>query len=183
MLEFDYEKMLTEFGDTLEKLSEDTSKKTQEESVYLTASKERVVDFDRFTHSIIEELNPHNRPKSCDALLKLNRNEYYFIEFKNGRIKEIEAYEIREKFLVSMMLFLEQINQTICYSRANCYFILVCNTNIANRGKKQEGKENIRNSLIKLINLRKYEDIFIKRAFVYTVGEFDEKFIRKYGFR
>jgi hypothetical protein len=182
MPEFDYESILTVFGDTLEQISEDTSKKTKEESVYLTASKTRAVDLDRFTHSIIEELNPHNRPKSCDALLKLNGKEYYFIEFKNGRIEEIEAYEIREKFLVSALLFLEQINETICYSRTNCYFILVCNTNIAKRGKKQEGKEKIKNSLFKLVNLRKYEDIFIKRAFVYSIGEFDKNFIRKHGF-
>lgn len=181
MADFNYDVLLETFGDTLEKLSEDTSKKNEKENIYLTTSQIRVIDFDKFTHSIAEKLNPNNRPKSCDVLLKFNEN-YYFIEFKNGRIREKhEGYEIREKILESILLFLEQINKTISYSRDKCNFILVYNKNCSCKGNNQNGINKIINKLDNLIHLNKYEKIYLKRSFVYTIEEFNKNFIEKFN--
>ena len=177
MPEFNYESLLETFGDTLEKLSEDTSKQSEEGNVYLTKSKTKVINFDNFSHSIAESINPNNRPASCDVLLKLN-NYYYFIEFKNGRIDEDEQYAIREKILESILVFLEQINQTISYSRNNCYFILVYNRNTV---VKRNGLERITNRIYNLIHLNKYEKMYLKRAFVYSIEDFNKFFIERYG--
>jgi hypothetical protein len=180
MADFNYELLLETFGDTLEKISEDTGKQ-EENNIYLTASQKRIINFDKFTHSIAEEINPNNRPKSCDGLLKLNNN-YYFIEFKNGRIRERqEGYEIREKILESILLFLEQINQTISYSRDNCYFVLVYNVNSAAKGSNKNGIDKIINKLDNRIHLDKYEKIYLKRTFVYTIDDFNKNFVQKHG--
>jgi len=88
-----------------------------------------------------------------------------------------EAYEIREKILESLLLFLEQLDQTICYSRYHCYFILVYNSNSANKGKKQGCYEGIVNSLDKFTRLNKYEGIYLKRTFVYSIDEFNKCFV------
>ena len=181
MAEFNYEVLLEAFGDTLEKLSEDTSKQSEKTNIYLTTSQKRVINFDKFTHSIAEKINPDNRPKSCDVLLEFNDN-YYFIEFKNGRIREKhEGYEIREKILESILLFLEQINQTISYSRNKCNFILVYNIDSATKGNNQNGINKIANKLDNRIHLNKYEKIYLKRTFIYTIDEFNKNFIEKYG--
>ena len=177
MIEFIYDVLLQTFGDTLEKLSEDTSKRSEAGNVYLTESKTKVINFDKFSHSIAENINPHDRPASCDVLLKLSEN-FYFIEFKNGSLEKDEPYEIREKILESILVFLEQINKTISYSRNYCYFILVYNKKTA---LKRSGLDKITNTLYKLVHLNKYEKMYIKKASVFSIEDFNKYFIDKYG--
>jgi hypothetical protein len=49
-----YQQMLDEFGDTLEHTSEDSDEKTNPKGrgVFMTSSKERVVNFDKFKNSV-----------------------------------------------------------------------------------------------------------------------------------
>jgi len=180
MPDFDYNAILNEFGDTLENLSVDTSREHEIGKIYLTSSKYRAIGFDNFVHSLAEPMVPHNRPKSCDVLIKIN-DYYYFIEFKNGRIKEEpEGYEIREKVLESLLLFLNEVNQTISYSRNNCYFILVYNANSTGKKKKPKGLIQIENKIDSLTHLKKYETIYMKRIFIFSTDEFDKYFIKKH---
>jgi hypothetical protein len=177
---FDYDAILNEFGDTLENLSVDTSREREIGILYLTSSKQKAVGFDNYIHSIAEPLVPHNRPKSCDVLIKVNDN-YYFIEFKNGRIREEpEGYEIREKVLESLLLFLDIIDQTISYSRQNCYFILVYNEDVIGKSKKPKGLIQIENKIDMLTHIKKYESIYMKRTYFFSKDEFEKYFIKKY---
>jgi hypothetical protein len=178
---FDYDIILSEFGDTLENLSVDTSRERETGRIYLTSSKYKAIGFDNYIHSLVESLVPHNRPKTCDVLIKINEN-YYFIEFKNGRIKEEpDGYEIREKMLESLLLFLNEIKKTINYSRNNCYFILVYNPEVASRVKKPKGLIQIENKIDNLTHLKKYETIYFKKTSILPINEFDKYFIKKYN--
>jgi hypothetical protein len=181
MPNFDYNTILKEFGDTLENLSTDTSREHEKGKKYLTSSKHKAIGFDNYVHSIAEPLVPHNRPKSCDVLIKIN-NDYYFIEFKNGRIKEEpDGYEIREKVLESLLLFLGEIDQTISYSRKNCCFILVYNANATGNSKKPKGLIKIENKIDLLTHIKKYEIIYMKRTYIFSNAEFDKYFIKKHS--
>lgn len=70
--------------DTLKNTSKDFSNKNNIE--YMTESKIKVINFDEVVIEYKNKYGIENLPKSNDALYISNEN-YYFIEFKNGKLK------------------------------------------------------------------------------------------------
>lgn len=70
--------------DTLKNTSKDFSNKNNIE--YMTESKIKVINFDEVVKEYRKKYSIKDLPKSNDALYISNEN-YYFIEFKNGKLK------------------------------------------------------------------------------------------------
>jgi hypothetical protein len=102
-----YSEMLSQFTDTLEQTSLDTSK-----SEYMTSNQTPVVNFDRVKNDFIKDMALSQVPLSCDALYLHPDAGFFLIEFKNGKIEAIENYEINVKILESLHIFTEKIIQT-----------------------------------------------------------------------
>ncbi|MDR0662705.1 MAG: hypothetical protein LBF80_01310 [Spirochaetaceae bacterium] len=83
-----YQKMLDEFGDTLEQTSEDRDEKTTPKGggVFMTSCQEKVVNFDKFKNSIAAKFALANNPNSCDALYMQAENDWFFIELKTEKL-------------------------------------------------------------------------------------------------
>jgi hypothetical protein len=180
-----YHQMLSEFGDTLEKTSEDSDERVNPKGrgVFMTSSQKRVVNFDKFKESIAAKYAVKNSPNSCDALYMHSENEWFLIEFKNGKIDEKKIFQVRGKIFQSLLLFSEKLDKTICFTRNNLNFILVYNEEIA--------RIEIGKSLYKLSGDSEFspfglglldglQKLYFKEVFVWTKNEFDSKFVTKY---
>jgi hypothetical protein len=176
MLDVIYQQMLTEFGDTLEKTSEDNG-------TFMTASQKKVVNFDEFKSSVAAKYGVRNTPNSCDALYMHARNEWFLIEFKNGKLNQRDIYQLRGKILQSLLLLTEKLKKTILFTRANLDFILVYN-----RNKKHSARIHTGYCLNKLAKTKFFpfgldglEKLYLKEVNVWTEEEFDTNFVEKYG--
>ncbi|MDR1972724.1 MAG: hypothetical protein LBQ46_12490 [Treponema sp.] len=175
--------MISEFGDTLEKTSEDTDAKTgpKDRGIFMTSSKKRVVNFDKFKESVAAKYAVKNSPNSCDALYMESENEWFLIEFKNGKIDEKKIFQVRGKIFQSLLLLTERLDKTICFTRENLNFILVYNENIA--------RIEIGKSLCRLASNAKFfpfgpeglQKIYFKEVSVWTKEEFNSNFVAKYS--
>jgi hypothetical protein len=177
-----YHQMLVEFGDTLEQTSEDNDEKNNPtgRGVFMTSSHERVVNFDKFKESIATKYKVNNSPNSCDVLYMRADNEWFLIEFKNGKINRGKIFQVRGKIFQSLLLLTEKLDKTIQFTRGNLNFILVYNENIhrVELGKslnKLAGDSNL--SLFGLDGLQK---LYFKEVYVWNKEEFDSNFVKQY---
>jgi hypothetical protein len=172
-----YTDMLNSYGDTLEKISEDTSKRVGEalNGVFMTTSQQMAVNFDKYKDHFSEMLSLSEHPMSCDAFLRTPENELFLIEFKNGRIQDKEMGEIRQKIYDSLLILLEKLDKTIAFARNNLSFILIYNPEAVNRGKNR-----IRNSLFERSQLRRFERYCFRRVHAYSESEFESQLVSKY---
>jgi hypothetical protein len=171
--------MLDEFGDTLEQLSADTDEKANPKGrgVFMTSSKKKAVNFDKFKESIATQYALGNSPASCDALYMQSENEWILIEFKNGKIDNENVFQIRGKIFQSLLLLTEKLDKTIGFTRDNVNFILVYNEDIA--------RINIGKSLYKLAGNSKFfplgfdglQRLYFKDVHMWTREEFDSNFV------
>jgi hypothetical protein len=174
--------MLDEFGDTLEKTSEDSDEKSnpQGRGVFMTSSQKIVVNFDNFKKSIAAKYALDNSPGSCDALYMQSENEWFLIEFKNGRIDEKKIFQVRGKIFQSLLLLTEKLDKTIRFTRGNLSFILVYNEKTA--------RVDLGNSLFRLASNSEFfpfglsglQKLYFKEVHVWNKEEFDSNFVKKY---
>jgi hypothetical protein len=171
-----YAQMLDEFGDTFERTSESDS-----QSIFMTKSQKRAVNFDKFKDSVVKKHTPKNKPRSCDALYRHSENEWFLIEFKNGKIKK---REIMEKIFESLLLLTEKLDKTIGFTRKNLTFILVYNEDIS---KEDETRRGLVKSIYKLTNSQffpfgfdDFEKIYFKEVYEWNKKEFDSNFVKKH---
>jgi hypothetical protein len=186
MLSDIYYQMLDEFGDTLEQLSADTDEKANPKGrgVFMTSSKKKAVNFDKFKESIAAKYALNNSPASCDALYMQSENEWFLIEFKNGNIDKEKVFQVRGKIFQSLLLLTEKLDKTIGFTRGNLNFILVYNENIV----KNTARISIGNSLYNLAGNSKFfplgfdglQRLYFKDVYVWNKKEFDSNFIKKY---
>jgi hypothetical protein len=164
--------MLDDFGDTLKQ----TSKSGK---VYMTSSKKKVVNFDKFKESITKKYALSDGPNSCDVLYMQSENEWYLIEFKSGKIDKEIIFQVRGKIFQSLLLLTEKLDKTICFTRENLNFILVYNEKISriDIGKSLSQLANSEFFPFKLMGLRK---LYFKEVHVWTEKEFDSNFVEKY---
>jgi hypothetical protein len=138
MIENVYNDMLRNFPDTFEKTSEDHNKPA--DNKYMTSCQKTVVNIDRFKYDFVKNMSLTEVPKSCDALYMTTQNEFFMIEFKNGKIDAKKNYEIKVKIFESLLMISEKFSETIDFTRKNMNFILVYNENITHG---QEQYDNI----------------------------------------
>ena len=95
----------------------------------MISSDTEVVDFDGVKNDYIKDMKLTKTPSSSDALYEDQRGQFYFIEFKNGRIDNRVAFSIRKKMYDSLLIFHDLTKTDISFSRKHMNFILVYNEN------------------------------------------------------
>ena len=146
----------------------------------MTESQIRAVNFDKFKDSIARKHKLERSPSSCDALYMRSENEWFLIEFKNGKIDKEKIYQVRGKIFNSLLLLTERFNKTIGFTRKNLNFILVYNEKTA--------RIDIGNSLFKLAGSSKFfplglaglQKLYFKEVSAWTKEEFDSNFVEKH---
>jgi hypothetical protein len=185
MLRNIYEQMLDGFGDTLEQTSEDTDETANPvgRGCFMTSSQRQVVNFDSFKNSIAARFELSRSPNSCDALYMYTEDEWFLIEFKNGKLDEETMHQVRGKIFQSLLLLTEQLNNTLEFTRNNVNFILVYNESIEHTARNMIG-----NALKKLaggtgffpFGLDGLQRLFFKDVFAWNKIEFENNFVSKY---
>lgn len=131
---------------TLQVLSSDNHNQNVIDTQYMTDSSELAIAFDdvkeeyEFTHCN----KIKNAFSSVDAILQFD-TMIYFIEFKNGQIKNRVEDQIHNKISDTILIFNELMHTTIDFERKNVEFILVYNEK-KNRLTEKEETNNISNS-------------------------------------
>jgi hypothetical protein len=176
-----YKQMLDEFGDTLEQSSEDDDEKINPKGrgVFMTSSQEKVVNFDKFKKSIAAKFSLNSSPNSCDALYMQSENEWFLIEFKNGKIDKEKIFQIRGKIFQSLLLLTEKLDRTIRFTRENLSFILVYNENIARIDIGKSLYKLAGNSNFFPFGLEGLKKLYFKEVYVWNKKEFDSNFVKK----
>lgn len=135
MLDKILEKLPTELSSVQETLENASYDKKNKE--YMTASKLKVIDFDKVKNNYvacnIPNVDPH--PKSNDALYISKDGVWFFIEFKNGNIDDKVNFEINKKIYDSLFVLFDikfipnemKFNNCISFTREHMYYILVYN--------------------------------------------------------
>lgn len=95
------------------------------EDKYMTRSLFPVIDFDAVKNAYVKKFHCSPVPASNDALIHYG-DEYFFIEFKDGNMKN-EIHGVRRKILESLLLFGDVTNTTISFSRKHVNYMLVYN--------------------------------------------------------
>lgn len=168
-----YEEMLKEFSDTLEATSADDAN-----SKFMAQSQKLVVNLDRFKENFVKKLLSRRKPvdglpMSCDALLYMaDKNAFFMIEFKNGRINESD---IRIKVLESLLMLSEKFSETIEFSRNNMNFVLV-----HNEDTNKEYYKNLIDKRADKFGLGYFKNLYFKNVFTYSKTQFEERFVRRY---
>lgn len=179
-----YAQMLDEFGDTLEQVSKDSAEEVnpQGRGVFMTSCKKKVVNFDKFKDSVAARYALKNSPNSCDALYMKSENEWFLIEFKNGRIDKEKIFQVRGKIFQSLLLLTEKLAKTICFTRENLNFIFVYNENILDENIQ---RAVLGNYLHKLsgnsgsfsFGFNGLQKLYFKEVHVWNKKQFDSHFL------
>lgn len=158
---------------------------------YMTNSEIQVINFDKVKESYIKEMNLSDTPCSSDALYIGKEEKLFFIEFKNGVMKNNKIYNVYNKIYDSSLIFNDIVQKNISFCRENVYFVLVYNEE-KNFCKKNEMKQQDSSKIAiskhfhkkakkKFIRfgLEKFEKIYFKGVFTYTEKEFEDNFLSK----
>ena len=159
---------------TLKNLSKDDHDKQNIE--YMTESSIEAVDFDIVKRKYVNALQLSEEvAKSNDALLKM-KNDFIFIEFKNGKVN---PGEIKQKITDSLLILCDITGITIKETREELDFMLVINEK-KNIGRIEAAKRKIGNHYLSkarktliLFGLEKYETLYFKSVYTCTEVEFD----------
>lgn len=195
-----YNKLLQDFGDTLKNASKDT-----QNDRYMTQCRKQVVNFDSFKKYVTEKLKLSGYPYSCDVLYRYSANKWFLIEFKNGKLenenmnnefvpKNNEFYDIIRKFLESLLLLTEELDQSINFFRNNITFILVYNEqsnpflstkdSITKLGHMSEPiPMSYLNEILPndKFNVSYFDQLYAQKTFVCSKEFFEKEFIAKYS--
>jgi len=193
---YDY-KIFSKNSSSLKKTSKNDADKKS--IVYMTSSKINVIDFDGVKNDYIANLKLSDTPKSNDALFA-GKAELFFIEFKNGNMKN-ELYKVKRKIFDSLLIFTDIVCKGVSYTRQKVNYILVYNKenskeyieSLRNKLEKDEvhdarNYDKIMNSLSQFANIEldifglrnQFEKLYFKEVYTYTEQEFEEKFVKQY---
>jgi len=173
---------LDDYKCTLTKISEDTSNKTN-----MVSSDLEVVDFDAVKGKFVSTLGTRsaNSLKSNDGFFVVNENLQYFIEFKNGELKEnnksIEG-ELRQKNYDSVSILSSMTGCCIDTIKNKTEYILVYNA------KKYKPKKIITDTLARkaketakpILNLDFFEGFLFKKVHTITPKQFELLFLKNW---
>lgn len=158
---------------------------------YMTESEIKVINFDKVKEDYVRGMKLSKMPCSNDALYIDKDKNIFFVEFKNGQIKN-KIYNVYNKIYDSLLMFNDIVNENISFCRQNVYFMLVYNEE-KNSGlegnKKQEDSSkavisklihNKANKKFVRFGLKQFEKLYFKEVFTHTESEFEEKFLLNY---
>lgn len=117
--------LLSRFKSDFTKVSYDKAN-----DVSLVKSTKEVVNFDKVTKAYVKSdrvLLQKFGPKSVDGLFKVKEDEYVFVEFKNGKLKEKIWPELRDKAYHSVMLLTDICNVSCSWVRTHVSYVVVYN--------------------------------------------------------
>jgi hypothetical protein len=175
MAEQVYIKMLVDYGDTLEKTSEDVNKPPDKR--FMTSCKKVVVNVDKFKSDFVRNMGLNQVPKSCDALCMISSNEFYLIEFKNGVMDNLKNYEVKTKIFETLLLLTERLDKTIQFTRENVTFILVYNEDVSHKCYIHDQVSRKTTDFKFDLGLARFEKIYFKSVNVYSKAEFERNFV------
>lgn len=164
------------FNKNLSNLKE-TSKDTDSGTIeYMTESETEVVNFDAVKNTYITGMKLTKTPCSTDALYIDNSSDFYFIEFKNGKMSQSKIYNVYNKIYDSLLIFNDIISENISFCREHVNFILVYNE--SKNPKVEIGEYFAGKAKKKFVrfDLEQFEKIYFKGVYTCTEQEFKEKF-------
>lgn len=177
------------FKTNLQKLSKLSRDDTN--NVIMICSEIEAVNYDNVKNKYSKYKKIYNL-KSNDVLYEKSKNykfnskdEYFFIEFKNGKINNKNEFdnkiifEIKEKIYDSVIILLELIEKDFEYLRNNFSYILVYNE-IKNSSKEKIKMHIIEKSQGDIIKfgLDKFKGYLFKEVYTCTEKEFESKFLQ-----
>lgn len=179
------------FKDHLSSFKDTSRDSDGEVPEYMTNSEIQVINFDKVKESYIRGMNLSDTPCSNDALYIGKDEKLFFVEFKNGVMKNNKIYNVYNKIYDSLLIFNDIVGENISFCRQNLYFILVYNER-KNSCEKDEIKQQDSSKAVigKYIHkkakrkfvrfgLDKFEKIYFKEVFTYTENEFEDIFLSK----
>ena len=168
-----------EYKSRLLETSKDKAKKET-----MMDSEIEVINFDTIKDSYVQ-LFKIEKINSNDALI-IRDDEYLFIEFKNGKIRDIkDVFEIYSKIYDSLIILSNILEKTLIELKDRVSYILVFNKELEHTRKFERAEEGFikhlnKNSEIERIyfGLRKFEKYCFKKVYTYSVEEFKSKFLQ-----
>lgn len=169
--------VLKKYVCTIDRASLDDSRKEP-----MTESKLKVINFDKIPKEYARGRGWAYVPCSNDALYITNKQEWYFIEFKNGSIEKGGLYR---KIYDSLIMLLELgVIPDFQYVRDNLNYILVYNSEKYPQVQKSESRGenysyilNLAKTEKRLFEIDKFEGYLFKKTHTYDKVEFAKKFI------
>ena len=157
-------------------------------NVSMVNSDKKVYNFDLFQTRYFHLFNQRKPLASLDALVE-NEDDWYFIEFKNGKYDNKVGKSIKEKISPSLLTFLDVIGETLTFSRKNINFVLVYNAhknkaygNLMSKDEIQSSEERnkikihlkslSKNKSFCLFGLSRYKSVYFRDVFAYNELEF-----------
>lgn len=179
------------FKNSLSSLKETSKDSDSKEISYMTESDLQVVNFDKVKEKYAKKLGVSETPCSNDALYLSEAGNYYFIEFKNGKIQSNVIYNVYNKIYDSLLIFTDIVDERVSFCRNNVNFILVYNEekNPNNTDVKEDksrvaiGKHFMKKGGKRFVrfNLEKFEKLYFHAVYTYTESEFEQEFVQKYS--
>jgi hypothetical protein len=170
-------KLLQPHTATMKKVSRDESN-----NIYMSDSELKVINFDRIPNEYCRGKGWSCVPNSNDALyIDINSN-WYFIEFKNGRIDTAKIY--RKIYDSIIMLIDMDIIPNLEFSRKNIEYILVYEPSKLPKVQASKSRTENASYLLKLANkeeklfdVEKFEKYLLRETHTYSKEFFKEKFV------
>ncbi|MBD5524271.1 MAG: hypothetical protein HDR04_07610 [Lachnospiraceae bacterium] len=156
---------------------------------YMTDSSIQVINFDKVKEAYIKNMGLSSTPCSNDALYIGDNEKIYFIEFKNGVVKNKKVFNVYNKIYDSLLIFNDIVQENISFCRENVSFILVYNegknpngentTNDGESSKIKIGKYFYAKAKKKYVRfgLERFEKIYFRDVYTYTEKEFEDDFL------
>lgn len=163
---------------TLKKASKDNAK-----GAFMTESQIEVIDFDKMPNEFSRGKGWNSVPKSNDALYISDKDEWTFIEFKNGEVHKDEIY--RKLYDSILMLIQMEFVPSFQFVRDNVGYILVYNSEKYGKNEKPKSLSEINDYTLrraktekKLFDVKNFEGYLLKETHTYSAEEFEEKFVK-----
>ena len=150
--------------------------------VYMCDSLLKVIHFDKVPNEYSKGRGWNRVPKSNDALYIDTYGNWYFIEFKNGKVYKDDIY--RKIYDSLIMLWEKEILPDIDFVRDNVHYILVYNGKMYGRIQESPSRTETYNYFgrmskkeERLFEIEKLEQYLFCETHTYTKELFKEKFI------
>lgn len=147
---------------------------------HMCTSELRVIDFDGVKSSYLNRQGfSEEKARSVDVLASGNNQLTYLIEFKNGNIKN-ERHGVQLKIRDSLLMLCDICKCRISDTRENAVFVLVYNeerTDLNWETKRALGLATLKGTAVPYLELDKIEGFLVKKAYMLTQKQFEEKML------